>query len=683
MAKVRKCNIQFVFSLTVLVLIFTHVSSQQTKKTFTEKEILSCNWHFDGYIGNYIDRIANNRILEKSSWNEIYPETEDAFRNREDDMNYPKNGKWRGEFWGRYILSAIACSEYYNSDSIKERVKQAVEGILSTQDENGYIGTYQHSDFLIGDNWNLWCRKYTLWGLIQAMDFLQDESMLPSIKSFADHIISETGPDTIDIIKTGNFYGMASTSILYPMIKLFKVTGDEKYLSYAEYIVDQWSEHPEGLPDILHKGLTGKPVHKWFPNNDPYQWAKGSELLSCVEGLAELSTVTGNRQYLEAAEKIHSALVKWERTPVGSLGFNDKYAGATALINTLSEICDVVYWNRLSFKLFLLTGKEKYIAEMERSLYNSLLCAFNTEGTWGLRRLRMSHIHVPAQNHFLKHHQCCVENVPRGIFQAAEAALTSRGNNIYLSLFSEGEGKVTLPSGNTATFKLEGDFLKEESVSLKFSSENSERFRFYVRNPQWSATTTFYINGKKYEGKSSGNWTVIDRDWQNGDKVIINFNMKVWWETFDSKKFEATFHEIPFYEEEWAKFKFSGATDEDKIRQYGHVGSLPVEEALPHKSAVTFFYGPLALARDVRVTGGEIFAPMEFLADEVEIRSVKAPKGIWKAFDLDLGQGQRIRFCDFSSAGNTWNNYSKFNTWCILKNHSCPGNYPGKEIDCF
>ena len=672
--KVRK-NLNVLTTYLIVSLLFFIFSNKysfaQQKEIISANEgLIDCEWHFSGHLGKYIDRIADNRILNETCWNTIYLETEEAFRLHEDDLNYPRKGEWRGEFWGRYILSAIAASHYYHSDELESRIKKAVEGLLSTQDENGYIGTYEHSDFVIGNNWNLWSRKYTLWGLIEAWELLQDEKILLSAEKFADHLISEVGPGATDIVQTGNFYGLASTSILYPMVKLFKITGEKKYLDYSDYIVRQWAEHPEGLPDILNKGLTGKPLHKWFPENDPYEWAKGSELLSCVEGLSELFTVTENRQYLEAAENIHSALVKWERTPIGSLGFNDKYAGANTLINTLSEICDVVYWNRLSFKLFQLTGKEKYISEIERSLYNSLLCAYNTEGTWGLRRLRMSHIHIPAQNHFLKHHQCCVENVPRGLFLAAEAALTNRGNNIYLSLFSEGEGKVALPSGNTATFKLEGDFLKEESVGLTFSSEHSERFRFYVRNPHWSAATTFFINGKKYEGKSSGNWTIIDRDWQDGDKLAINFNMKVWWETFNTDKFEATFHEIPFYEKEWAKFKFSGATDEDKIRKYGHVVSLPVEEALPHKSAVTFFYGPIALARDVRITDGDIFAPVQFSekSNLVKIRSVKPQKGIWETFELNLGQGQKINFCDFSSAGNTWDDNSKFNTWCILKN---------------
>lgn len=46
---------------------------------------------------------------------------------------------------GKYILSAIAACRYYSSQELKARIKEAVDGLLSTQDENGYIGTYTDS----------------------------------------------------------------------------------------------------------------------------------------------------------------------------------------------------------------------------------------------------------------------------------------------------------------------------------------------------------------------------------------------------------------------------------------------------------------------------------------------------------------------------------------------------------
>ncbi len=59
---------------------------------------------------------------------------------------------------------------------------------------------------------------------------------------------------------------------------LYRATNNAKYLDYALYIVGQWSKHPEGAPDLLHKGLAGEPIHTWF--SEPYEWAKSYEMVS-------------------------------------------------------------------------------------------------------------------------------------------------------------------------------------------------------------------------------------------------------------------------------------------------------------------------------------------------------------------------------------------------------------------
>jgi hypothetical protein len=50
----------------------------------------------------------------------------------------------------------------------------------------------------------------------------------------------------------------------------------------------------------------------------------------------------------------------------------------------------------------------------------------------------------------------------------------------------------------------------------------------------------------------------------------------------------------------------------------------------------------------------------------IKVNRIQAPPFIRRAFELDLGNGQIIKFCDFSSAGNTWSKESLFNTWCLL-----------------
>ena len=657
-----------------LIVLFLWIISfygcvPHTEQSIPDNELTPGEWHFKGHLGDYIDTIAKHRILDKKSWEAIYPETEEAFVLKVDDRNYPESGQWRGEFWGKYMLSAIAAAKYYHSKELKQRIAKAVDGLLSHMDKDGYLGTYKHPDFVEGNNWNVWCRKYTLWGLLESWELLREPKILDAAKKFTDQLMTIVGPGKKDIIKTGNFYGLPSTSILYPVVKLYRATGEKKYLDYAEYIVKQWSEHPEGIPDILNKGLSGEPVHTWFPDKDSYKWAKGYEFMSCVEGLVELYKVTGRERYFKAAENIYHAIEQYERTCVGSVSFNDKFVGSAGLINTLSEICDVVYWNRFSYALFSLTGESKYVDEMEWSLYNSLLCAFNKEGTWGLRRLRTSHIHVPATNHFLQHHQCCTDNLPRGLFQAAQFVLMKRGEDeVFLTLFNRGEGEILLKN-KKVKFNMEGDFLNDSKVETTISPDQPLAFQLHVRIPKWSSKTSVKINGKDYPGEVVNNWMTIEREWKEGDRLDIAFDIPLRWMEFKPERFDSAYHPIQFYDKIWAGTKYEKGSNELNNRKYKNVKALNVNEALPQRSAVAFFYGPLVLSRDVRVTKGDIFSPIARPEDsnKVSVRLIEAPPDIWKGFEVHPGNDQTIRFCDFSSAGNTWSENSRFNTWCILK----------------
>ena len=160
-----------------LLLSFTSCAVQETS-TDQSSGLMPGKWKFHGHMGDYIDRISEQRILNEKNWDTIYPEIEKAFELREDDKNYPELGRWRGEFWGKYMLSVVAAARYYESEELKKRITKAVNGFLQHQEENGYLGTYQHSGFVIGNNWNVWCRKYTLWGLLECYGLLGDEKIL-------------------------------------------------------------------------------------------------------------------------------------------------------------------------------------------------------------------------------------------------------------------------------------------------------------------------------------------------------------------------------------------------------------------------------------------------------------------------------------------------------------------------
>ncbi|MFC1452248.1 beta-L-arabinofuranosidase domain-containing protein [Verrucomicrobiota bacterium] len=621
-------------------------------------------WRFEGHIGERLDTVAKARLTTESAWNALYPQTENAFRERSDDRSHAPNGVWRGEFWGKYILGAIAACRYYGSAELKERIRAAVKGLLSTQDNDGYIGTYRDSGFFGPNTWNIWCRKYVLWGLIESWELLGDDAILEAAIRFADHLLSQVGKGKHEIIRTGQFNGLPSTSILKPVVDLYRATGTDRYVQFAEYIVAQWGRHPHGPPDLLASALQGEPIHTWFPHSE--EWAKSYEFLSCAEGLLELYRVTGRSDYLTAAQAIHRLVAQWERNPAGGVSFNDKFVGARFLINSVAEVCDSVYWNRLSIQLLRLTGEVRYLDEIERVLYNALLCGMAPDGYWGLRRLRLTHLHVPAHRHFLEGHQCCVDNAPRGLFQATQSAVFRTDDGCRIALYEPGSGRLALPSGQPLDLNVQGDFPDTGTVSIRVGLQTPETFTVCLRLPFWSRRTAVQVNREPMPVGDRKDWCRIEREWRAGDEIGVELDLSPRFECFDPSVFSDTDPRTLWHRRKWAKIALLG--EDNAPAAGGRSQPLSVAQSLPQQSAAMAFRGPVALARDVRIGDGDIVAPVTSAAleeDAIRFEQRCAPEGIRRAYDLVLKTGESVRLCDFASAGNTWTEESTFSAWLL------------------
>ena len=77
-------------------------------------------------------------------------------------------------------------------------------------------------------NWNIWCRKYTLWGLLSVYEITNDAEILLGARRLADQLIDELHANGIELRKTGTFVGLPSCSILKPLLLLYRYTDDTK-----------------------------------------------------------------------------------------------------------------------------------------------------------------------------------------------------------------------------------------------------------------------------------------------------------------------------------------------------------------------------------------------------------------------------------------------------------------------
>jgi DUF1680 family protein len=573
----------------------------------------------EGYLGDKMDLITDRRI-----------KTQDPDYLAEPFRHKDETHLWQTEFWGKWILSAIASYEYNNDPEMMVKIKKAVSLLLSTQMPDGYIGNYTDSARL--EQWDIWGQKYTLLGLQSYYDLTGDKAALKGACKLADNLLTLVGPGKVNIVKTGNYRGMPSSSILEPIVYLYRHTGDKKYLDFANYIVEQW-ETPDG-PKLISSALASIPVFERFPH--PAVWwswdngQKAYEMMSCYDGLLELYRITGNPDYLKAVEMAVSNIIENEINVAGSgTAFECFYNGAkyqTQPAYHTMETCVTMTWIKLCFNLLRLTAKPLYADQIEKSAYNALLASVKYEGSEIAKYSPLGGVRHAGEEQCGMHINCCSANGPRAFMMLPLFAVMGSQHEIFINVYGQTKSVTPINQNNLVRIEQTSDYPVTGKVELIINPEKAENFTLSLRIPGWSENTTISVNGTDVAGILAGSYKKISRNWKKGDVVILNLDL------------------------------------------VGKVIRLNGKQAI--------IRGPLVLARDTRFGDGSVCEPavVEEKNGKVDLSpSRNRPANIWMSFtaplvigtDLegDFRRPRQVNFCDFASAGNTWGEDSRYAVW--------------------
>lgn len=469
----------------------------------------------DGEIGARFDRFVHERISGKFAIDEILREAEECFRDRYDDEFCA--GKWRGEFWGKQILSAVRVCRMKNDPALKEDIRASAYRVLSCQQADGYLGSYLNGDSVFPAdtaqavielgwecdyNWNVWGQKYTLWALLESALLLDDRYILACCERMADHLIRLIDRLGIRVKDTGVMHGMASGSIIKPMLLLYRLTGRHEYLEFCLKIAWEWERADNECPNLIKNAMSDVPPEKWYPAEGWYP--KAYEMTSCFDGLIELYRVTGEALYLKAAKSFWEMLRKYESNILGSVGYCERYASGASYADAATEICDVIHWMRLSHELFMLTGEAKYMETFEKAFLNAFLAGVYENGKNGAFFVRSAGRHWDAEPQVeLKYQHCCVNNVARGFVNAAESAITQDENGYRINLYIQSRVKF----GNIS-FRVSAGYADRGGVSIIVRGAAAGE-KLYLRLPEWSAKTILLRDGEETVFSAPGTYAQI------------------------------------------------------------------------------------------------------------------------------------------------------------------------------
>ena len=289
----------------------------------------------------------------------------------------PGSHPWIGEHVGKWIHAATLAWAYTGNSALKVKLDSVVAELIASQEPDGYLGTYipsQRFGLYPDADWDVWCNSYSMIGLLTYYKYTGNAPALEAARRVADLLIA-TFPARKSILSAGTHVGMAATSVLVPVVELYRLTGDERYLAFARYIVAAYDE--PGGPRIVQTLLARKGV-SLTANGKAY------EMLANLMGICDLARATGDRQLLLAVTNGWEDIVRNRLYLTGTASNHEHFGDDHQLPNgedaQIGETCVTTTWIQLNQQLLQLTGGAVYADEIERSLYNHLTAAQNPTG---------------------------------------------------------------------------------------------------------------------------------------------------------------------------------------------------------------------------------------------------------------------------------------------------------------
>jgi DUF1680 family protein len=423
----------------------------------------------------------------------------------------PGEHAWIGEHVGKYLDAACNTWRLTHDPRLKTQMDRIAAGLMKAQLPDGYLGTYVESKRWT--SWDVWVHKYNLIGLLNYYQTTGDKQALEVSRRMGDLLARTfgTAQGQRDIIAASTHVGMAASSVLEPMVTLYRLTGEKRYLDFCWYIVHSW-DHPNG-PKVLASLRANGNVFKTAN-------AKAYEMMSDLVGVLDLYKVTGDASLLApvvaAWHDVRDKRLYITGTSSSKEHFLDDYVLPGGDKDNVGEGCVTVTWLQLTWRLLRLTGEVEYAQELERTVYNQLLGAQDPHNgnICYFTPLNGTKKATPGIN-------CCVSSEPRGISLIPELAWGSLEKGPVIVLYTEGSFETPF-----AKISVKTSYPREGTVRVTIENAARKRFALQLRVPKWTNSFTASVGKQKLTGKP-GSLLVIDRNWKSGDTVDINIDMTV------------------------------------------------------------------------------------------------------------------------------------------------------------
>lgn len=457
------------------------------------------------------------------------------------------------KFWDSDVAKWVEAASYAYAaapdPALKRQLDEAVALIAGAQQADGYLNTYftnvapDRRWTNLRDDHELYCAGHLIEAGVAHCQATGERALLEVVARYADHIAAQFGP------APGQRRGYCGHEELeLALVKLYRVTGEQRYLALSQYLVDERGQPPHYF-DLEAEARGEDPAAFWaargLPPERRYSYMQAHRPVreqTAVTGhavramylyaaMADLAGESGDPGLLAAGDRLWRHLTERHLYLTGGLGPSARNEGFThdydlPNLTAYAETCaaiGLVFW---SHRLLQHQCDRTYADVMERALYNGVLSGVSLDGA----RFFYENPLASLGDH---HRQpwfdcaCCPPNVARLLASLGGYAYATTAEALAVHLYVAGQGQMQV--GATAvTVRQTTHYPWEGAVTLHLETARPTRFTLRLRWPGWCPSLTVTVNGLPQTALMlERGYVCLTRHWQSGDEINLTLAMPV------------------------------------------------------------------------------------------------------------------------------------------------------------
>jgi len=453
--------------------------------------------------------------------------------------NFVKAATGVGEFQGIYfndsdvykVLEGAAYTLMLNRDAkLEARVDAIIDKIAAAQREDGYLLCY----FIMGmgERWTdmekheMYCAGHLMEAAVAYYQATGKDVLLGVAKRLADHFDNTFGPGK-------RHWVPGHQEIELALVKLYKVTGEERYLKLAHWLLEERG-HGHGKGVIWDSGNFADGAAYCQDDKPVSQQERVSghavRAMYMYTGMADVAAQMGSKDYLDALGKLWRNVALQNMYITGGIGpskhnegFTEDYdmPNATAYCETCASVA-MVYWND---RLNNLWGKSVYADVLERAMYNGALAGVSISGD--------KFFYVNPLSSDGSHHRqdwfdcsCCPTQVSRFMPSIGGYVYRMSGSGLYINLFVESDAEMDF-AGEPLVVSQRTAYPWDGAVEIKLTKVSGGLKYIALRLPGWCKSFTVKLNDTSPKVYTRDGYLIIETDWHENDTIVYTMDMPV------------------------------------------------------------------------------------------------------------------------------------------------------------